>query len=117
MTIPKKRVDRRIQRTHQMLRQAFIEIMQEKGFAATSIQDITERANVNRGTFYIHYADKYMLLNEVIRERFHHLLASTLPSDPRWDRRTLHLLILGVLNCFEGKYHHQYSQSRIFAEV
>jgi AcrR family transcriptional regulator len=107
MTISKRRVDRRVQRTRQVLRQAFTEVIQEKGFAATSIQDITERANVNRGTFYLHFTDKYMLLDTFVREDFQHLLANTLPPTSQWDRRTLHLLIEALLNYFERKYHHQ----------
>lgn len=108
MATPKRHVDRRVQRTRQVLQQAFIEVVHEKGFAATSIQDITERANVNRGTFYLHFADKYMLLDAFIREDFQRLLATTLPPASRWDSSTLHLLIQTMLDHFERKYHHQY---------
>jgi AcrR family transcriptional regulator len=108
MPIPKRRADRRVQRTRQVLRQAFIEVVREKGFAATSIQDITARANVNRGTFYLHFTDKYMLLDAFLREDFQQLLANTLPPTSQWDRRTLHLLIETLLNYFEKKYHHQH---------
>ena len=107
MATSKRQVDRRIQRTHQLLQQAFMELVQEKGFAATSIQDITERANVNRGTFYIHYTDKYMLLDIVMREQFRLQLTSRLPSAPRWDKESLYLLIQATLESFEGKYRHQ----------
>ncbi|QYR22894.1 TetR/AcrR family transcriptional regulator [Paenibacillus sp. sptzw28] len=117
MTSIERRHDRRIQRTQQLLRQAFIEIMREKGFAAMSVRDITERANVNRGTFYIHFTDKYMLLDEVVRDKFGQLVTSSLPPDPKWDKRTLHLLILTVLDCFEGKYHHRLPASRFPAAL
>jgi AcrR family transcriptional regulator len=117
MTTPKRQVDRRIQRTRQVLQQAFMDVVQDKGFAATSVQDITERANLNRGTFYLHFADKYMLTDAVIREQFHQQLAGTLPSTPRWDRQSLQLLIQAVLECLEGKYRHQHRPSLILAEV
>jgi AcrR family transcriptional regulator len=78
--------------------------MQEKGFMAMTIQNITDRANVNRGTFYAHFTDKYALLEEIIREQFQHLLASKLPPVPTWDRQTLHLLIQIVLEHFEDEY-------------
>lgn len=107
MAIQKKRADRRVQRTRQMLQQAFGDVVREKGFAATSIQDITERANVNRGTFYLHFTDKYMVLDSFIREDFQRLLANTLPTTSRWDRRTLHLLIQTMLDYFGRKYNHQ----------
>ena len=129
MTTPKRNVDRRIQRTRQVLQQAFKEIIYEKSkavtgiggleksFLAMSIQDITERANVNRGTFYLHFTDKYMLADTIIRERFQQMAASTLPSSPRWDLRTLHLLIQVMLDSFEHKYHHQHHSSYVLAPL
>ncbi|MBO0790752.1 MAG: TetR/AcrR family transcriptional regulator [Ktedonobacteraceae bacterium] len=108
MSILKRPMDRRAQRTRQVLRQAFIEVVREKGFAATSIQDITARANVNRGTFYLHFTDKYMLLETFLREDFQQLLANALPPTSGWDRKTLHRLIETLLNYFEKKYHHQH---------
>src|SRR5579863_7608267 len=129
MATQKRREDRRIQRTRQALQQAFVEVVREKGlatasirelekcFAETSIQEITERANVNRGTFYLHFTDKYMLADAVTRERFHQQLASVLPPDLRWDRRTLRLLIQAVLNIFEGKYRHQYQPSLVLSPM
>jgi AcrR family transcriptional regulator len=99
MATAPKREDRRIQRTRQLLRQASIEVMREKGFTATSIQEITERANVNRGTFYDHFADKYALVEALMREEFQRLV-SILPPVSRWDRRALHLLIRVILEDF-----------------
>jgi AcrR family transcriptional regulator len=107
MTISSRRPDRRIQRTRELLQQAFVDVLQEKGFAATSIHDITERANLNRGTFYLHFEDKYQLLDAVMREQFHKLITSHLPAAAGWDRSTLQRLIRAVLECLEGKYHHQ----------
>lgn len=107
METVKKNEDRRIQRTRQALQKAFKEVLREKGFAATTIQDITERANVNRGTFYIHFADKYALTSAIIRQNFQQHLDERLPPDPGWNRRTLGLLIRAVLDNFEGKYHHR----------
>jgi AcrR family transcriptional regulator len=104
MATPPKNVDRRAQRTRQVLWQAFLKIMQEKGFTAVSIQEITERANVHRGTFYAHFADKYALLEAIIREEFRDLLTSTLPSESQWERNTLHLLIETTLDYFKSMH-------------
>ena len=129
MTTPTRKVDRRIQRTRQVLQQAFKDIVHEKGEAvmgiwgvekgllAMSIQDITERANVNRGTFYLHFTDKYMLAETIIREQFRQLVTSRLPSSPRWERRTLHLLIQVILDSFEQKYCHQHHASFVLATL
>src|SRR5438067_13011851 len=97
--------DRRVQRTHQMLRQAFIEVAQEKGMTAVSIQDITERANVHRGTFYAHFSDKYALVYVLIREEVHRILTSKLPPVSQWDRWTLQQLIRTVLENFKHVRH------------
>ncbi|GHO47839.1 TetR/AcrR family transcriptional regulator [Ktedonospora formicarum] len=105
MATPPKSMDRRVQRTHQLLRQAAIETMKEKGFLAMTIQDIADRANVNRGTFYAHYLDKYALLDELIHDQFQELLKKSLPPESRWNKQTLRLLMKVVLEHFEDEYH------------
>lgn len=54
--------DRRVQRTRKLLQDALISMMIEKGYDATTVQDIVDRANVGRATFYAHFADKETLL-------------------------------------------------------
>lgn len=107
MTFQPLRSDRRIQRTRQLLKQTSLEIIREKGFRALSIQEITERANVNRGTFYVHFVDKYALLHAISRDEFRQLLETKLPSDPQWDQWTLHLLIQAVLDHSENLHSHR----------
>lgn len=60
-----KKEDRRIQRTRSMLREALIDLIIEKGYAAITVQDIIDRANIGRTTFYAHYQDKEELLTEM----------------------------------------------------
>src|ERR1043165_5952074 len=62
--------DLRVRRTRKLLQQAFIELTVEKGFAALTVRDITERAMVNRSTFYRHYLDKYDLLEQYMNETY-----------------------------------------------
>lgn len=69
MQIEKKnKTDRRIQRTRQALHAALLELIKEKGYDAISTEEITERANVGRATFYLHYKDKEDLLLEEFSE-------------------------------------------------
>jgi AcrR family transcriptional regulator len=56
--------DVRIQRSRAALQQALFALSVEKGFAAVTVRDLTQRARVNRSTFYRHYLDKYDLLNQ-----------------------------------------------------
>ncbi len=65
-----EKLDPRVKRTRGLLEQAFMDLIQEKGFQAVTVQDITERAGVNRATFYAHFADKYALLDYRIRQGF-----------------------------------------------
>lgn len=57
-----KKADRRVERTQQLLRRALFSLIQEKGFEALSVQDIIDRANVGRATFYMHFDNKQDLL-------------------------------------------------------
>ena len=50
--------DRRSQRTRHLVSSAFVELLREKGYAAITVSDIIERANIGRSTFYSHYRDK-----------------------------------------------------------
>ena len=54
--------DRRIQRTRELLKDALMQLIAEKGYDSVTIQDITEKANLGRTTFYLHYESKEALL-------------------------------------------------------
>ena len=47
------------------IKSAFIQLLTEKELEKITIQDITQRADINRGTFYLHYEDKYLLLSSL----------------------------------------------------
>jgi AcrR family transcriptional regulator len=64
----KNKTDRRIRRTRHSLRTALLELIKEKDYDDVSIEEITERANVGRATFYLHYKDKEDLLLEEFSE-------------------------------------------------
>ncbi len=57
--------DLRVRRTRKMIQTALIELtVEKKGFNDVSVRDITERAMINRSTFYRHYLDKCDLVNQ-----------------------------------------------------
>lgn len=58
------KTDRRILKSKKALRDALVELIQEKGYDAVSVEEITQRANLGRATFYLHYKDKEELLLE-----------------------------------------------------
>ena len=75
------KIDPRIERTREALRGALMALIEEKGFDAISVQDITERARLNRATFYLHYRDKQDLLIRTGEVVFDQLVAEAGPID------------------------------------
>lgn len=67
------KVDRRILKTQEALKNAVIELMTEKNFDHITIQDIADRANLNRGTIYLHFQDKFDLLDKLIEAHLNEL--------------------------------------------
>ncbi len=68
------KTDRRVQRTRELLQKALIELISERGYDAITIQDIVDRANVGRTTFYLHYSSKdelFMSCHEAMVSEFH----------------------------------------------
>jgi AcrR family transcriptional regulator len=57
-----KAEDRRVQRTRALLLSALLDLIVERGYEEVSVQDIVDRANVGRSTFYVHFLDKRQLL-------------------------------------------------------
>ncbi|MCD2257083.1 TetR/AcrR family transcriptional regulator [Agrilactobacillus fermenti] len=60
--------DLRKQRTQQAIQQAFIKLVQRKGFNKLTVIDIADQAMINRQTFYKHYQDKYDLAEKMIAD-------------------------------------------------
>ena len=63
-----KKPDRRTRYTLNAIRDAFFELLRTKGFDKLTVTDICKLADINRGTFYLHYVDKYQLLDAIIDE-------------------------------------------------
>lgn len=57
-----KKVDRRINRSRKLMHEALMSLIVEKGYEAVTVQDILDRADVGRSTFYAHYRTKDELL-------------------------------------------------------
>ncbi|UDM32238.1 TetR/AcrR family transcriptional regulator [Lentilactobacillus laojiaonis] len=75
--------DKRNQQTEQLLIASFIDLIKEKNFNDIGVTDITRLAGVNRGTFYIHFSDKFDLLHKIERELLEKLqeaLNSVIPT-------------------------------------
>ncbi len=58
----------RVRRTQKLLREALIDLIEERGFDALTVGEITERAMVSRAAFYRNYQDKYDLVEQIFAE-------------------------------------------------
>jgi AcrR family transcriptional regulator len=66
----------RVRRMQKLLREALIELIEERGFEALTIGELTERAMVSRAAFYRHYQDKYDLVEQIFEEAMNALLGA-----------------------------------------
>ncbi len=64
--------DRRVTKSQKAIYQAFIALLNDKGYQAMTVQDIIARADVGRTTFYAHFSSKEALLERYCQELFHH---------------------------------------------
>jgi AcrR family transcriptional regulator len=66
----------RVRRTQKFLREALIELIEERGFEALTVGELTERAMVSRAAFYRNYRDKYDLVEQIFEEAMSALLTA-----------------------------------------
>ncbi|MFP7487937.1 TetR/AcrR family transcriptional regulator [Priestia filamentosa] len=66
-------MERRKRRTQKLIIDAFFELLHEKPFDKITVNQLTKLADINRGTFYLHYQDKYELLEEIIKNYINHM--------------------------------------------
>lgn len=74
--------------TKARIKRALIELIDEKGLDALTVSDIARRAGINRGTFYLHYVDKFDLLEQLENEAIQGLSAIVLRDDRSCDAST-----------------------------
>ncbi|WP_094605693.1 hypothetical protein SPSIL_040350 [Sporomusa silvacetica DSM 10669] len=94
--------DPRVIRTHRLIQDAFISLVREKNFNDVTIRDITERATINRATFYAHFEDKYALLESLVAETFMTFVVQRLQPQAELTAATLRSLILAVCDYHEN---------------
>ncbi|MGE7662898.1 TetR/AcrR family transcriptional regulator C-terminal domain-containing protein [Peribacillus sp. NPDC097197] len=60
-------------KTKQLIQTSFVHILENKSFDSITVGDITKTAQINRGTFYLHYQDKFDLLDRIEQQLFEDL--------------------------------------------
>ena len=98
LSIPtiEEKIDPRVKRTRILIESAFEALLSEKGFPSITVQDITERAEINRATFYAHFTDKFTLLESYIQKVFRQELETRTLQACHYNEDNLCALIVTV---------------------
>jgi len=99
-----EKLDPRVKRTRQMIEQSFMQLVTEKGFQSLSVQDITEKAGINRATFYAHFPDKYSLLDHAIQQSFKQEIEKHMLNACHFSTDNLKSLIITVCEFVDGAH-------------
>ena len=91
-----EKLDPRVKRTRNLILRSFESILTEKGFESISVQDVTDKAEINRATFYAHFHDKYALLDYSISQMFRHEIEKRTLDACHYSPDNLRNLILAV---------------------
>jgi AcrR family transcriptional regulator len=116
-SFPEEKLDPRVKRTRQLLEQAFLAVVAANGFQSVSVQDIAEKAGVNRATFYAHFPDKYALLDYSIRHNFRQELEKHTLSVCTFTMDNLRALIITVCEYISTALAHCNPPSPQFEQV
>ncbi|GHO78289.1 TetR family transcriptional regulator [Ktedonobacter sp. SOSP1-85] len=95
-----QKADRRSQRTYRLVSSAFAELMVEKPYDEILVQDILDRADIGRTTFYAHYFDKEDVLNSIVEQELERLTRQITHAAARQR-------VVPSLELFEHVYHSQ----------
>ena len=68
-----EKIDRRIIKSQNAIQSAFIEMLITDGFDEITVKTLPKKANIGRKTFYLHYLDKYNLLDKIVDDHLDQL--------------------------------------------
>lgn len=88
--------DPRVIRTRRLILDAFIDQLNKKDFYTITINDITQKATINRATFYAHFQDKYALLETLLSDAFLECVIKKIDAEAGLSERTIQKLILSL---------------------
>lgn len=84
------KVDRRVRKTKAALRAGLIKLMQTKSIREITVRELVEEVDINRSTFYLHYADIYDMLNKIEEELLEELVTVTTKHKHEYYNEKLH---------------------------
>ena len=99
-------MDRRKRKTRKAIFDACVSLMQEKEFQNITVNEIVERADINRGTFYLHFVDKYDMMNSFENEMIEKIEDVMINNIPKKQFEELFIqsrydTVVEILKCYE----------------
>ncbi|MXO78594.1 TetR family transcriptional regulator [Paenibacillus sp. OT2-17] len=88
--------DPRVIRTRRLILDAFVDQLNKKDFYTITINDITQKATINRATFYAHFQDKYALLETLLSDAFLEYVIKRIDAEARLSEEIIQKLILSL---------------------
>ncbi len=92
-----KKEDPRITRTRNLILESFGQLLTKKGFDTITIQDLTDKVQINRATFYAHFQDKYALLDYFVSQLLRQKIDARALGACQYSPDNLKILILTVV--------------------
>jgi AcrR family transcriptional regulator len=117
-----EKLDPRIKRTRKLILDSFGSLLAEKNFENISVQDVTDKAQINRATFYAHFQDKYALLDYAVSQMFRSEIEKRTLNACHYSPDNLRNLILAVCE-FLSRLHsdcaqpHQQFESLVESQI
>lgn len=95
-------MDLRVVKTRAAIQSHFLDLLLQKNFNEITVKDIAQAANIGRGTFYLHYVDKFDLLDKVMEEGLSATVDHFQPQSSFEDGKLVPSRLIGiVLTIFE----------------
>jgi len=104
-----EKLDPRVKRTRNLILSSFESLLAEKGFESISVQDVTDKAEINRATFYAHFPDKYALLDYSITQMFMQEVDKRTLNACHYTQDNLRILTVAVIE-FLARTHSECAQ-------
>lgn len=96
-----KNNNRSVRRTQKLLKDCLTELMRQKPISKITVKELTDAADLNRGTFYLHYKDIYDLLEQIETETFDEFVQISRAHQPQDKRCRPYPLLLDLFTFME----------------
>lgn len=106
-------LDKRVIRTKKAIKAALFKIMEEKDISSITISELTQKANVNRRTFYTHYRNITDILDEIEGDLVHALAELMQGFDVNEYRTSAYNLFMGLNNLISGEFDYYFQVVRV----